>query len=259
MHDTALIAPNPLPLLMRVVALQMLRRKDAYLLGLILLVFGAGAGIARFLGIETTEMARFLASLGFTLSSSASALLLIIVAPQLLPAEIESRTIYPILAKPVGRAEFLAGKWIPILLLASVMLLLGCVITLVTAPKLPLQDPFALFQAFFLQFIALAVLSALMLALSLYMPVGLAIVIGLFGYFFGPTVLSVASNTLAESPLRYLCFLPPDFSLLNHFQRYVDGAAPLDFVSFIFVAVYGALWTFVFSGIAVRRFSGLAL
>jgi len=46
----------------------------------------------------------------------------------LLPTEIENRTVYPILAKPVHRAEFVLGKFVGILVLLAVAVFLMCVV-----------------------------------------------------------------------------------------------------------------------------------
>src|ERR1019366_5487511 len=57
-----------------------------------------------------------------------STLIAIVGTAQLLPSEVENRTIYTILAKPVRRIEFLLGKFFGSLLLLGVSMLAMCLL-----------------------------------------------------------------------------------------------------------------------------------
>lgn len=57
------------------------------------------------------------------------------------PQELELRTIYPILAKPVSRGQVIAGKAISVWLAAVAALALFSVVTLVIAPHITFQHP----------------------------------------------------------------------------------------------------------------------
>lgn len=71
-----------------------------------------------------SEQFKFVKDTGLGFMAFFGALIAIVGTAQLLPAEIENRTIYTLLAKPVRRVEFLLGKYLGSLLLLFVSLLL---------------------------------------------------------------------------------------------------------------------------------------
>ncbi len=252
---TSAAALHPLIPLMRTVWLQVLRRKDVYLLALVMALFVAGAVTARFLGSGSAHMAPFVASLGYSLSSSLAALLAVIIGARQLPAEIESRTIYPVLAKPVDRDQVVWGKFLPTFGVSAALFILCSLVTFLVSPRLPFQDFAALAGAFLLQLLSLADLTMMLFALSLLVPSSVAVVAGLFSYFFGGLAINAAHQALLESAVstRALGILP-DFSLLDHFERYVNGGDPLAPFQFGAALLYGLLWFLFFSGLTLALF-----
>ena len=63
----------------------------------------------------------------------------------------------------------------------------------------------------------------------------------------------------AGAALRLAAGLIPDFSLLDHFGRYVNGGGALGATPIIQMALYGALWTAIFGVLAAARFRRMAL
>ncbi len=74
---------------------------------------------------QHTLQIKFIKDTGLGAISIFGAIIAIVATAQLLPAELENRTIYTILAKPVHRSEFLLGKFTgsALLLLISVLLM----------------------------------------------------------------------------------------------------------------------------------------
>lgn len=96
----------------------------------ILLLFGVIAIASGFVFANFTlaEQFKFLKDFSIGAMSVFGLLIALMGTSQLLPSEIESRTIYTILAKPVRRSEFLIGKYVGILaLLATTVLLMSMV------------------------------------------------------------------------------------------------------------------------------------
>jgi len=98
-------------------------------------------------------------------------LIAIIVGISLVYKEIEKRTIYPILAKPVRRSEFLIGKYFGIVLTLGVeVVLMSCFLLLlmmlygVSTDSQPFN--FGLLAAIFLIFLELGVIAAVALLFS---------------------------------------------------------------------------------------------
>src|SRR5207249_3286023 len=71
---------------------------------------------------------KFIKDFGFGVIKIFGTLIAIVGTAQLLPLELENRTIYPILAKPVFRSEFLLGKFVGMsALLLLTLVLMGII------------------------------------------------------------------------------------------------------------------------------------
>jgi len=73
------------------------------------------------------EQVKFIKDFGLAAIMIFASLIAIVGTAQLLPLELDNRTIYPILAKPVYRAEFLLGKFagMAVLLFLTIVLMSG--------------------------------------------------------------------------------------------------------------------------------------
>lgn len=104
----------------------------------ILLLFGVIAIVSSFLFANFTlaEQFKFLKDFSIGAMSVFGLLIALMGTAQMLPSEIDNRTIYTILAKPVRRSEFLIGKYLGILaLLATTILLMSTVFVGVMVTK----------------------------------------------------------------------------------------------------------------------------
>ncbi|MGF1678878.1 MAG: ABC transporter permease [Candidatus Methylacidiphilales bacterium] len=91
---------------------------------LVLILFGlvlTGASFY-FTDFTFTEEFKFLKDIGSAAIDITGILVAMIGAAQMIPAEIEKRTIYTVLSKPVRRVEFLLGKYFGLLALLTLML-----------------------------------------------------------------------------------------------------------------------------------------
>ena len=100
---------------------ELTRQKVFYTLLLFALVIIASASFFSQFSFEQENAAagqiKFVKDFGLGAIAIFGSLLAIVGTAQLLPAEIENRTLYTILAKPVRRLEFLLGKYLGVLLL----------------------------------------------------------------------------------------------------------------------------------------------
>jgi ABC-type transport system involved in multi-copper enzyme maturation permease subunit len=112
---------NAIGAIARVVLLEMIRRKDFYVLffitGLITLLLGS---VSIF---NDRNIAGYLKELALLLIWISSLVIAISTAARQLHAEKESRTIFPLLAKPVSRGQLLLGKFLGCWLATGVALL----------------------------------------------------------------------------------------------------------------------------------------
>ncbi len=86
----------------------------------------AGSSVAfRFLNFGQGEL-KFVADFGFGIMFLFGSLLAVVMTAQLLFAELDNRTALTLLAKPVGRSEFLLGKFLGVWAVLGVFIALLC-------------------------------------------------------------------------------------------------------------------------------------
>jgi ABC-type transport system involved in multi-copper enzyme maturation permease subunit len=91
----------------KVVILEMYRRKDFYvLLALTVLITGLMGSVTFF---DDPKVGRYLKEICLSLIWLSSLFIAIATMARQLPAERESRTIFPLMAKPVSRGQVLLG------------------------------------------------------------------------------------------------------------------------------------------------------
>ncbi len=107
---------------------EVIRQKFFYILLLFGIVVLCTAIYFSQITISTpAEQVKFIKDFGLAAIMVFGSLIAIVGTAQLLPLELDNRTIYPILAKPVHRAEFLLGKFVGMaaLLFLTVLLMSG--------------------------------------------------------------------------------------------------------------------------------------
>jgi len=127
--------------------------------------------------LSPAEQSRMLISGGLSAITVFGILLSIFVAAFLIPQEIQNRTIYPILAKPVRRFEFVLGKYLGALIVLGLMVavMTGVLVLILLISDHYVQDqPGSVFDpnlakvvfAAAMSYCALAVLTALIILIS---------------------------------------------------------------------------------------------
>lgn len=252
-------------LIARTVWLEFLRRKDFYVVLILVGMFTVGIVVIRVIGIENAATARFLMSLGLLVSYSLAAILTVTVAARQLPNEIEKRTLLPLLAKPVSRAEVILGKAVAVTAIAWASLLLFLLLSWAPVPRLPDQRFFVFVQMAMLRMVSLCLLSIYTIALSLLMPNAVAVLISLGTFFAAPTIVNFVAQVVSNSwrlggrLIERILAIVPDFSVLEHSERYVEGASPMP-IPAVFAAVgYAAVFAAFFYSLTVWKFKGRML
>jgi ABC-type Na+ efflux pump permease subunit len=106
----------------RITLVDLTRQKVLYgILIFAAVLIGSSAFMAR---LTFQQELQVLKDIGLGAISIFTALLAVLATARLLPQEIEDRTIYTILAKPVERIEYLLGKYLGVLLLLAISTLL---------------------------------------------------------------------------------------------------------------------------------------
>jgi ABC-type transport system involved in multi-copper enzyme maturation permease subunit len=259
MENSRSNAVHPVLIIGRGVFIEILRRKDIYLLLILAFIFFIGIFVMNLVGIENSATATFLLNLGLSIACFLAHILTLLCASRQIPSELNNGTIYPLLAKPVRRSQFYIGKWFAVSLTGFLTLLILLIIGWVPVPKMQSFSSLLLLQGIVLLGVSICLLAALSLLFSLIFPKGVNIVLLALLVFLGSKFINFIRMQSLDSSfsgiVKWCTAYIPDFSLLNLITRYTDGIGPLKFLEFSALFLYGSVFTAVslFVGIAIFR------
>lgn len=240
---------RPLALVARGVFIEVVRRKDIYVLFIMMALFATGAGIVAAVGVENSAVSRFVINLGLTLASWAAHILGVLLAARQIPADIEQRTIFPMLAKPLGRGQYIVGKWLACSVSAIAAFTIFSALGLAATALLPRDKPLhagLLAEAFLLQWVSLAMICALATLATIVMPHGVGVAALLLMFFAGDNLVGFIEGRAAGSafggPLVWAIAYLPNFAKLNLLNLYTDGL-PAFGIQGLMALAYGAIFT----------------
>ena len=231
----------------RMVWLDLLRRKDMYVL--LILLAGLLLALLSLNIYGLGGLVRYVKDAGLLLAWRCSWILAISVASRQLPQEENRRTIFSLLAKPLTRGELLLGKWLGAwTVVCAATALFYLLIVLVVAARGGRFETATLAQAGLLHALSLGVLTALALALSTRATqsaaAALAYVCALAGYLILPRVpvFLAAESGLRANGLMVLYYALPHLELFDMRQRAVHdwGPAPGAFIAGL--VLYSLVW-----------------
>lgn len=235
----------------RTVWLEQLRRKDFYIV-LMLLVFLSGT-MTSINAFGSRIPATYILDIGLMLAFVLSAVLAITTATRQLPAEEHSGTIFTMLIKPVGRFEFLFGKWIGIWSgLAAANALFYLAVAGITLTRGTVFEPAVLLQAFALHCILLGLIAAAGLFFGVFMSFGasaaLTAVFIALAYGMVPQIPHLLTETQGwrGAALYGLYFLMPHLELFDMRSRVLHNWGTLPLPVFLGTVGYGLLCSAVF-------------
>lgn len=264
--QTGLIAGNTL--------LEAARQKLFNFLLLLALALVASAQGFRDFNFGAPEL-KFLADFGFGAMAFFGAALTIAATAQLFFSEIENRTVLTLLAKPVGRAEFVIGKFIGVAVVAAVFcalltaLMAGVLWSRETTLMRELPDAFVngrvlhyadLAAAGFVQWLKLAVLAAFTLLVASFAQSQLYTVVS--GFFLlvichlqylAQEAYAHSASVLAQWVGGGIGLLFPNFQLFNLADN-VGAGAVLSWGAVARLTVYAAGYAVAACSLAVYSF-----
>lgn len=255
-----MMMPESTYLIAKSVWIDFSRRKDFYVVASFLLVFAAGALTARLVGVANDSASRLLLSCGMGLASSLSAILLAVFAARVVPEEMEARTLYPLLAKPISRSGMLWGKWWGIWTMGLMSLVVFGVFAWLPVPKTAQMHWALLAQAVVLQAIAMGGLCWMAIWMSIRLPSMLSALASLMIFFIASPVIDFAGNMIgAPSPgasqaAVHVLGIVPDWGAMRFFQAYVEGARALGADEFLALSAYGLAFAALFASLSVNSF-----
>ncbi len=153
--------------LARGVVLDSLRRKDLWVIAILGFLILASAGALGFFGISGLQF--FVKDLAVTVLGAFSAIVAVLTGSRLMPDEIKNRTLYPLLARPITRADLIFGKFVGGVLVSWVAFCFLAALTALALASFHVPFEGIMVQYLIAKMMGLAVICALSLALSVLM------------------------------------------------------------------------------------------
>ncbi len=218
---------------------------------LYVLLFFAGATIlcSKALGyISIGQDMKIITDISLAAISVFGALIAIFVGTNLVYKEIDKRTIYTILSRPIWRFEFILGKYLGLsLLIATVTAVMG----LVAASYIALLGGsvgYMFAEALLLVFSKLLLLTALSVLLSTLTSPILGAIVVLTSYFMGHATGILIDlpehfdDTAAKELITIIYYAVPNLSNFDIWREYANGVSvPHSYVAW--TLLYGAVYT----------------
>ena len=246
-------------LIARTILIEAIRRKDIYVVALISAVIIAIVGVFRFFGIEGLH--KFFREVSLTIMKWATAFIVILLAARQLPREFESRTIYPLLAKPLTRLHFLVGKLVGTLLAAAIAYMIFMAFFFIGQWQIgvPLVWPTFL-QMIYLHFLTLAIVCALTLMLSTLMTHSATLVVAFLFFVFSERITEFIrlyyknADDWMRHVLWVLNYVVPQLALTDLTDKVVHDWGPVPAWVLVFWTVDAVIFVSVFFAISFLKF-----
>jgi len=217
---------------------------------LYLLLFFAATAIlfSRVLALLTVgDRMKIVKDVGLASISLFGALMAILIGTGLVYKEIEKRTIFTLLSKPIRRTEFLLGKYFGLVLTLAVMLACMGIIFLALVFLQTGTVELKLFAAIYFIFIELVLLTAVALLFSCFSTPILSSLFSLAFYLIGhfswslETLIKKVRPGLGKTLLRVLAAILPDLETFNIKTEVVHGL-PLPASLLLTATAYGLVY-----------------
>ncbi len=241
--------------------IEYIRRKDFYVVLILTSLFALISLGFQTIGIKTADEAYFLMSFGLTLAYLLAGFLTIMMASRQIAREFEHRTLYPLLARPLSRLSFLAGKITGVSALGIASLLLFTALVYLPTPKSSEQNLVTLGQVIVVEMLAIPLLATFACGVSLYLPPILTALLTTGLFVAGGTVLQTVRfgirdlPSVVRIPMDGLLNGIPDFTLFEHIPRFVEGATALQAGELLVIFAYGIILASAYFAITVWTFS----
>lgn len=245
--------------------LEMARRKDIYVLFLIVAVFLAGVVGLDVFGLG--GMSGYVKDAGLMAAWILGWILAVGTAVRQLTQEEVRGTVFVLLSKPVSRLEVVIGKWLGAWLMVTAAV--GCfylTVWLAAALKGGHMDLVCLGQAFLLHAVAIGLVVAIGVAFSTRLAADAAATLTYTvtgaAFLLLPRVpsLLVEAQGISGVLMQILYYLLPHLELFDLRRRMVHGWGPAGWEVVALVAAYGVLWMaavlcLAWAGYRHRKFS----
>jgi len=236
-----------------VVIKELYRRKDFYVLFVLTALLTLAAGAVNF--FHDDKIIRYVKDICLLLIWVSALLVAIVTTARQIPAEREARTIFPLLAKPVSRAQVIAGKFLGCWLATGVALLVFYFFfAVITGSREHVWPVGVYLEALWMQWAMLAIVIAMVLLGSIYFAapsstttIAFIVVVGilLVGGHLNGIALSQPQPMQSVLAVLYFCLPHLEWYDLRDFVVYDYGHLPSVY-AVAGATLYAAVWTGIF-------------
>jgi ABC-type transport system involved in multi-copper enzyme maturation permease subunit len=207
--------------------------RDRALYNLILFVLLL-VGASLFLGeLSLSQETKIIVDMGLTAMSAFGALIAIFIGIGLVYKEIDKRTIYSLLAKPIQRHEFILGKYFGLCftLLVNTAVMAVAVALALLVKNGPGAVEWRIMPAAYLIFLELMVMTAIALLFSSFSSPALSALLAFFLFIIGrfSADLKLFADTVGSGALKILCrilyYALPNLANFNYIRETAHGQA----------------------------------
>ena len=188
----------------------------------LLLFAGMLIGLSVFLAdLSITEHHKIIADMGLAAINFTGVIIAIFVGISLVNKEIDRRTVYTIMARPISRTSFILGKYAGLALTLFVNVAIMLAVFLITLWLYHVPVGLAIFQAVGLIFVELLVVTAIALFFSTFSSSTLSAILTLGMYVIGHLTSDLKSlaeknqSEAASAIMNTLYYLCPNLEALN--------------------------------------------
>ena len=212
---------------------ELIRRKDFYFILSLLLVMIFFASSASFGG--EVGFSRYFKEIGLTLVYAFSVVIAVSFAARQIPDEVESKTAYVVLTRPLSRLQFIVGKFLGVFFISAVSFTVfyGVLIAALLMRNDHTTPPVLILEGYLLALALLSFMTSLTILLSLYLSAmantSIALIVYLGSTWFGANVSA------------YI-FLPHP-ELFDIKDRFVHSSEIIPAWVVSFLLVYAAIYT----------------
>lgn len=207
------------------------RRREIYAIVIVTTCLIVGLRLTHF--FHQDVMGKFYREVSLKAMNVTTAATIILLAARQLPREFSLRTIYPLLAKPITRLEFLLGKYLGVL--AAGLFCYGLFMVIFTVGSVTLHapvQPVLFLQSIYLECLSFAVLAAMVFMLSMVLNTDAAITLSAL-LFLASQILMNLMELLYDTSLpavnRWallaLHFLIPQLTLFDASSKVVHSVS----------------------------------
>jgi ABC-type transport system involved in multi-copper enzyme maturation permease subunit len=243
--------------------LEAIRRKDIYVMLILSGIIIVVTGIFNAFGVP--ELRKFMMDVSLTIINVFTVIIAVLVSARQLPYELENRTLYPMLAKPVGRAQFLMGKFAGTVALSTIALLMFVGIAGIVFLSFGISLGGMFFQYIYLRWLSLFLICSMTLCLSLVLThaanVTISLLLCMGASIFTRTVIIVhdSLNPWQQKLLSAAYWIFPHLDLFDVSQRVIHGWLPAPAWTLAAMTLYAMIYTVIFLGLGHLRFRRLPL